>query len=162
MADNSNILQRECILETDIGAMFPTEYVSSVSERMSLYKELDSIRTDEQLEKFRQKVVDMFGPLPREAEELIQLVPLRRKAASFYFEKISIKRNVFTGYFIANSDSPFYQSDLFSKILLFMQANHPQVQIKESNKKLILTIRNIPTIKAAMHWLEKLDQFKVQ
>ncbi|MBQ7490354.1 MAG: transcription-repair coupling factor [Bacteroidales bacterium] len=162
IADNSALLQRECILETDIGAMFPTEYISSVSERMSLYKELDNIKTDEQLEKFRQKVVDMFGPLPREAEELIQLVPLRRKAASYYFDKISIKRNTFTGYFIANSDSHFYQSDLFSKILLFMQKNHPQVQIKEKDKKLLLIIKNIPTIKAAMHWLEKLDNFKVQ
>ncbi|MCQ2287358.1 MAG: DEAD/DEAH box helicase, partial [Bacteroidales bacterium] len=162
IADNSALLQRECLLETDLDAMFPTEYISSVSERMSLYKELDSIKNDAQLEKFRAKLIDMFGPLPRQAEELLQLIPLRRKAAEFYFERISIKKSTFTGYFIGNSESPFYQSELFTQILGFMQVNHPQVQIKEVNKKLVMIIYKIPTIAAAMHWLTKMDHFQIK
>ncbi len=157
MADNSALFQRECLLETDLRAMLPTEYVSSTNERMNLYKELDYIKTDQELEKFRAKLIDLFGPLPSEAEELLQLIPLRRKAANLYFEKIVLKKGSFTGYFIANRESSFYQSPLFEKILRFLQQNHPHVQLKENNKKLLLTIRKIPTIKAAMHWLNKIE-----
>ncbi|MEG1555353.1 MAG: TRCF domain-containing protein, partial [Bacteroidales bacterium] len=157
MSDNSALMRRDCLLETDLGVLLPTEYVSSVSERMSLYKELDGLRTNEELEKFRTKLLDMFGNLPLETEELLQTIPLRRKAMELCFEKIVLKKGNFTGYFIANVNSPFYQSELFTKILLFMQKNHPQVQMKEVNKKLMLMIRNVPTIKSAMHWLNKID-----
>ena len=160
MADNSALLQRECLLETDCEAMFPTEYVSSTSERMSLYKELDSLRTDAQVAQFKAKVLDMFGPLPQEAEELLRLIPLRRKAAELYFEKIVLKKNTFTGYFIGNSESPFYQSELFTRILNFMQKHHPRVQIKEANKKLMLIIEKISTIEEATKWLEKMENYR--
>lgn len=157
MADNSALMQqRECLLETDLGVLLPTEYVSSVSERMSLYKELDGLRSDTELEKFRNKLLDMFGPLPVETQELLQTIPLRSKARELYFEKVVLKKGNFTGYFIGDINASFYQSELFSKILLFMQKNHPQVQMKEINKKLMLTIKNVPTIKSAMHWLGKI------
>ena len=156
MADNSALVRRECILETDLGVMLPTEYVSSVSERMSLYKELDGIRNEQDLEKFRNKLVDMFGKLPPQTEELLQTVPLRQKAGELFFEKIVLKKGNFTGYFTANVNSPFYKSELFNRILEFMQKNHPQVQIKEINHKLVLTIHKVPSIKSAMHWLNKI------
>jgi transcription-repair coupling factor (superfamily II helicase) len=158
MADNSALMQqRECLLETDLGVMLPTEYVSSVSERMSLYKELDGLRSDAELEKFRNKLLDMFGPLPVETQELLQTIPLRNKARELYFDKVVLKKGNFTGYFIGDINAPFYQSELFNKILLFMQKNHPQVQMKEINKKLMLTIKNVPTIKSAMHWMGKIE-----
>ena len=156
MADNKAIMQRECILETDLGVMLPTEYVSSVSERMSLYKELDGLKTEEELKKFRSKLKDMFGELPEESVELLQTIPLRQKACELGFEKIILKKGKFNGYFIADSSSSFYQSELFNKILLFMQKNHPKVQMKEVNKKLLLTIHHAPSIKSAMHWLEQI------
>ncbi len=158
MADNSALMQqRECLLETDLGVLLPTEYVSSVSERMSLYKELDGLRSDVELEKFRNKLLDMFGPLPVETQELLQTIPLRNKARELYFDKVVLKKGNFTGYFIGDINAPFYQSELFNKILLFMQKNHPQVQMKEINKKLMLTIKNVPTIKSAMHWMGKIE-----
>jgi transcription-repair coupling factor (superfamily II helicase) len=157
MADNSALLQRECILETDLGAMLPSDYVVSVNERMSLYKELETIKDDQTLAAFRTKLTDVFGTIPPETEELLQTVPLRRKAGQLFFDKIVLKKGNFTGYFIANINSPFYQSDLFSQILLFMQKNHPQVQMKEINQKPVLTIKHVPTIKSAMHWLNKID-----
>ena len=86
-----------------------------------------------------------------------ELIANTLEAANLYFEKIVLKKGSFTGYFIANRESPFYQSPLFEKILRFLQQNHPHVQLKENNKKLLLTIRKIPTIKAAMHWLNKIE-----
>lgn len=159
MADNSGLLARECIFETDIAAMFPSDYVSSVGERMSLYKELEAIKDPAKIEQFRKKVVDIFGPMPRETEELMQTIPLRLLAAKLHFEKIVLKKNTFTGYFIGNSASKYYQSEEFGKVLAFMQSNHPIVQLKEANSKLQFTIKNIPTIKSAMHWMLKMESF---
>ena len=156
MADNSALLRRECSLETDIEALFPSTYISNVTERMNLYKELESIRDPQKLEEFRKKVTDIFGPMPRETEELMQTIPLRMLAADLHFEKIILKKRTFHGYFTGNSQSRYFQSDEFGKFLLFMQANHPVVQLKEANHKLVCSIHNIPTFKAAYHWLGKM------
>ena len=158
MADNSALLRRECSLETDIEALFPSTYLSNVTERMNLYKELESIRDPQKLEDFRKKVTDIFGPMPRETEELMQTIPLRMLAADLHFEKIILKKKVFHGYFTGNSHSPYFQSDEFGKFLLFMQANHPVVQLREANHKLVCSIHNIPTFKAAYHWLGKMRE----
>jgi transcription-repair coupling factor (superfamily II helicase) len=159
MADNSGILSRECLFETDIEALFPADYISSVSERMSLYKELQAIRDLDKLEAFRKKVTDIFGPMPKEALELMQTIPLRLTAAQLHFEKILLKKNTLTGYFLGNSSSKYFQSDAFGAVLGFMQYNHPTTQLKEVNHKLMLSIHHVPTIKAALHWLQKMEAF---
>ena len=158
-ADNSKLLARECLIETDIEALFPSDYVSNVSERMSLYKELESIKDMDKLELFRQKLLDIFGPLPQQTQELLQTIPLRLIAGRLHFEKIILKKNTLTGYFIGNSSSKYYQSEEFGKVLGFLQANHPLIQLKESNNKLLYIIHKIPTIKAAMHWMEKMEGY---
>ena len=158
MADNSALLRRECSLETDIEALFPSTYISNVTERMNLYKELESIKEESKLEDFRKKITDIFGPMPRETEELMQTIPLRMLAADLHFEKIVLKKRTFHGYFTGNSQSRYFQSDEFGKFLLFMQMNHPVVQLKEANHKLVCSIHNIPTFKAAYHWLGKMEQ----
>lgn len=157
--DHSQLIARECVFETDIDALFPSDYVSSVSERMSLYKELESIKDLDKLELFRQKIVDIFGPMPKQTQELLQTIPLRLAAGRLHFEKIVLKKNTFTGYFIGNSASKYYQSDAFGRILTFLQANHPVIQLKEVNSKLLFIIHNVPTIKSAMHWLNKMERF---
>ena len=157
MADNSAIMQRECILETDLGALLPSDYVSNVSERMSLYKELNGIKNEEDLEKYHKKLKDVFGTIPTETEELLQTIPLRQKAAELFFDKIVLKKGNFTGYFIADISSSFYQSEMFTRILQFMQKHHPQVQLKEINQKPVLTIHKVPTIKSAIHWLRRMN-----
>ena len=157
-APDQPLVQRECMLETDLGLLFPSDYIASLSERMSLYKELDHIRTDEELEKFRSKLLDMFGALPKATQELLKTIPLRRIAAGLYFDKIVLKQKMMVCHFIDNSESPFYQSALFGNILSFMQRNFPKTQIKETNKKLTLVIQNVPTIEQALTWIERIDR----
>ena len=156
MADNSALLLRDCLLETDVRAMLPTDYVSSVSERMSLYKELQNMKKEEEVEAFRKKLADMFGPVPEEAQELLRTIPLRRKGAEMHLEKISLKNNKLMAYFAPSINSPFYESELFTRVLTFMQKNHPKVQIQEHNQKAVLTIHGVPTVKAAVHWLNQI------
>lgn len=158
MADNEDLIKRECLIETDLGLQLPADYVSSVSERMSLYKELDTIKSDTELEQFRSKLLDIFGPLPAETEDLLQIVPLRRMAIDFYFDKITLKKKQFTGYFTGNMNAPFFQSEKFSKVLAFLQKHHPQVEMKLVNNKPQLTIKNIPNIKSAILWLMKIEE----
>ncbi|MDR2868813.1 MAG: transcription-repair coupling factor [Bacteroidales bacterium] len=156
MAENAALLQKECVIETDLGLLLPTDYVSSVNERMNLYKELDAISDEKELAKFCSKLTDLFGPIPPQTRELVLMVMLRQKALSFYIEKIVLKNNQLTGYFTNKMDSPFYQSDQFGHILSFMQAHYPQVQIKEANGKAQLIIKNVKSVKEAIGWLEKM------
>lgn len=156
-ADNSALQLRECILETDLRAMLPDDYVSSVSERMSLYKEIQGLKKEEDVEQFKTKLVDLFGPMPQEAQELLQSVNLRRKAASLSMEKLSLKKDKMVCYFVPTANSPFYESETFTNVLTFMQKNHPKVQMQEHNSKAILTIHGVPTVKAALHWLSQIQ-----
>lgn len=156
MADNSILLLRECLLETDLRAMLPNDYVGSVSERMSLYKELQGLKTDAEIEAFRSKLCDMFGPLPAEAVELLQTIPLRRRGAELHIEKISLKNGKLMAYFAPSMNSPFYESETFTRVLTFMQKNHPKVQITEHNQKALMTIHSVPSVKSALHWLNQI------
>jgi transcription-repair coupling factor (superfamily II helicase) len=156
MADNEALIHRNCLIETDLGLQLPSDYVTNVSERMSLYKELDSIKTEEELAKFEKKLLDVFGPLPKETAELLQIIPLRREAIRFHFEKIVLKNRNFTGYFTGNMNSPFFQSELFTKILDFLQKHHPRVEMKAVNGKPQLIIKNVKSVGEAMGWLTQI------
>ncbi|MDR2970542.1 MAG: transcription-repair coupling factor [Bacteroidales bacterium] len=156
LADNEALIQRECVIETDLGLQIPSDYVTSVSERMSLYKELDNIKTNEELDKYEEKLIDVFGPLPKETQELLKIIHLRREALRFHFEKIILKNGQFTGYFTGNMNSPFFQSDTFMKILDFLQKNHPQVEMKSVNGKPQFIIKNVKSVGEMMEWLVRI------
>lgn len=156
MADNSALVKRECLVETDLDFRITDEYVSSVSERMSLYKELNSIITDEDLEKFAAKLVDIFGEIPLETQELLKVVPLKREALQWNMDKVVLKNNNFVGCFAGGNNSPFFKSEGFTKILSFLQKYYPTVEMKENNQKLQLLIKNVGSISDAIKWLEKI------
>ena len=153
MADNEVLIHRDCTIETDLGLQIPSDYVTNVSERMSLYKELDNIKTDAELERFEKKLLDIFGPLPKETQELLKIIPLRREALRLHFEKIILKQERFTGYFTGNMDSPFFQSELFEKMLDLLQKHHPQIEMKAVNGKPQFIIKNVKSVEEAMGWL---------
>ena len=157
MADNEALIQRDCLVETDLGLQIPSDYVTNVSERMSLYKELDSIKTNESLTKFENKLLDVFGPLPQVTQELLKIIPLRREGVRFHFDKIILKNGCFTGYFTGNMNAPFFQSELFLRILDFLQKYHPQVEMKAVNGKPQLIIKNVKSVEEAMEWLGKIE-----
>jgi transcription-repair coupling factor (superfamily II helicase) len=156
MADNEALIHRDCTIETDLGLHIPSDYVTNVSERMSLYKELDNIKTDEELEKFEKKLLDIFGTLPQVTKELLHIIPLRREAIRLHFEKIMLKQGRFTGYFTGNMSSPFFQSQLFMNILDFLQKYHPQVEMKAVNGKPQLVIKNVKSVEETMKWLGRI------
>ena len=148
---------RDCLIETDLEILIPDEYLSNITERLSLYKELDNLNNEEELFAFQEKLIDRFGPLPKPTQELINTIRLRWIAKSIGFEKLVLKNSNMLGYFISNQDSPYYQSDSFSYILKFIQENPYYCRMKEGNNKLTLSFENVRNILTAIEKLKRLN-----
>jgi len=146
---------RDCQIETDMALLITDDFITSITERLSLYKELDNIEEEEELQRFRLRLVDRFGPVPPQTEELIQTIRLRWLARKLGMEKIFLKNERMTGYFIANQESPFYKSEKFMDILRFVQQNPNSCRMKESRDRLTLTFLQIDTVKKAIDVLKK-------
>ena len=144
----------DCNLESDLEMYFPDNYVPSDSERMLLYRELDNTRNDQELEAYRLRLIDRFGPLPPQAEELLQVVSLRRYGKSLGCEKILLKQGRMFLYFVSNPHSPFYESDTFGRIIDFATQNLRRCNLREQNGKRSLVITDVPTVGEAVNVLK--------
>ena len=150
----------DCTLDSDLEMYFPDQYVPSDSERMLLYRELDGLQTDEQLEAYGKRLVDRFGPIPHVGEELMRVVTLRRLGKSLGCEKVILKQGRMTLFFVSNVESPFYQSDAFDRILSFV-AQHPRrCNFREVNGKRSMVIGNIASVKNAVELLSSVNNAK--
>ena len=148
----------EASLESDLELYFPDQYVPSDSERMLLYRELDSLQTDEQVAAYRTRLIDRFGPVPPCGEELMRVVPLRRLGQLFGCEKIVLKQQRMTLFFVTQNDSPFYQSEAFGMLLDFV-AHHPRrCNFREMNGKRSMVISEVPTIEEAVQILTSINK----
>ncbi len=144
---------KECQIETDLEILIHSDYVSNTTERLSLYKELDGIDNEENLMAFRNKLSDRFGPVPPQTDELINTVRLRWIARDLGFEKIVLKNNLLTCYFISNPESAYFQSEHFTQILGFIQSKPQHCRLKEMGSKLTLTFKDVKEIAGALYWL---------
>ena len=152
---SEDVFVSDCTLESDLELFFPDQYVPTDSERMLLYRELDNTRDDKDLEAYRQRLIDRFGPLPRQAEELLHVVPLRRVGISLGCEKIMLKQGKMYLYFVSNANSPFYQSEAFSKIIDYAGRNVRRCQLREQNGKRSMVIADVPTVEEAVKCLSE-------
>ncbi len=149
----------DCQIDTDMELLFPDRYIPGTSERMLLYRELDNIENKEQLEDFKKGLIDRFGKLPPESQELLEVVHLRWKAIDLSMERIILKEQKMICYFVSDQQSPFYQSADFLKIVQFIQKGKIKGKLKEKNHKLTLTFSNIPNIETATYVLNEIIQF---
>ena len=146
----------DCTLESDLEMYFPDQYVPTDSERMLLYRELDNLSTDEELQRYRQRLIDRFGTIPPQGEELMRVVPLRRLGKQLGIEKVMLKQGRMTLCFVSNPNSPYYQSDVFDKILDFV-ARHPrQCNFREQNGRRSLAVADVPTVEQAVLLLQQM------
>ena len=143
----------DCIIETDLSLVIPDDYVNQINERITLYKRLDQLKTNEELEIFRKELLDRFGEIPHETLALIRAIPLRELAKKIGFEKLIIKSNKLVGKFVSK-DNRYFQSNIFSSVLTFVQKHKQGVQLKERNNQLMLTIDNINSVEKAISELE--------
>ena len=120
----------DCAVESDLEMYFPDNYVPGSSERMLLYRELDNIGDDRELDAYRQRLIDRFGPIPHEGEELLQVVPLRRLGKRLGCEKLILKQGRMQMQFVSNPDSPYYRSATFDKVLQYIGSHLRSCNLK--------------------------------
>lgn len=146
----------DCILETDLELLIPDTYINNVAERFMIYQSLDNTNDLTDLERFESNLVDRFGPMPDVVHELIKSIQLRWLAKSIGFEKLVIKSNKMIGYFVAEQESPYYQSTQFTRVLNFIQTNPADAKMNEQNNKLRLIFEHVKSISKAIKNLEQI------
>ena len=148
----------DCAVESDLEMYFPDSYVPGSSERMLLYRELDRIENDDDLAAYRQRLIDRFGPVPREGEELMDVVMLRRIGKHLGCERIILKQGTMQMQFVSNVQSPFYKSAVFSKILNYVTTHVKECALKEKNNKRYLRIAPVSSVKKAVALLNEIQK----
>ncbi len=144
---------RECQIETDLEILIPDAYISNITERLSLYKELDNIDSEEALGAFQEQLIDRFGPVPLETQELLNAIRLRKLAKALGIEKLILRNQAMTGHFLTNEASPFYQSEVFTAVLKYVQTHTSSCRMKEGSGKLTITFQKINSVKDALRVL---------
>ncbi len=152
----------ECSVESDLELLFPNEYIPSSSERMLLYRELDKLELDKDVDVFRARLLDRFGKIPPEGEELIRIVPLRRMAKRMGIEKVFLKAGRMTLYFVSNLESPYYQSEAFGKVINYMAQNPRECNLREQNGKRSMVIKNVTDVQTAVRIMQEIVSMPAQ
>ena len=147
----------DCTIETDQPAMIPDSYIDITAEKIRIYKRLDSMQGDKEIDRARTELADRFGQLPEEADNLFNVVKIRNLGGKLGFEKIIIKNGMMIMFFISNPLSPYFKSKAFTDILGNINANDRLFNLKQSEGKLKIVTRGIDTLEKALHTLGKLQ-----
>jgi len=147
----------DCTIETDMEVRFPADYINSTQERVSLYSELDRTKSEESLMKFTDHLIDRFGPIPKQVNDLLNTVRLRWIAKELGFEKILLRHHNMTAYFVSNQESKYFESATFQKIMQYIMSHPKRTALKETNEKLQLTVKEVSTVTQALELLREMQ-----
>ncbi|WP_028898438.1 transcription-repair coupling factor [Prevotella sp. HUN102] len=150
----------DCAIESDLEMYFPDNYVPGSSERMLLYRELDNIERDEELDAYRKRLEDRFGPVPRQGEELMQVVALRRVGKRLGCEKIMLKQSTLQMQFVSNPDSAYYKSQAFGRCLDYIGYHPQRCTLKEKFGKRFMVVSKVKTVGEAVFILREIERGK--
>ena len=151
---------KEVTIDTDFEILFPDDYINSITERLVLYNKLGTLQKEEELQVFETEIIDRFGEIPTEVSDLLDSVRIKWLAKELGLEKIILKQKRMLGYFVANQQSDFYQTEAFSKMLQYVKHNSKSCVMKEKETKnglrLLITFIRIDSVKTALHILNKI------
>jgi transcription-repair coupling factor (superfamily II helicase) len=151
---------KEVQIDTDFEILFPDDYINSISERLSLYNKLGSLKTEEELQTFEIEIIDRFGQIPSQVEDLLNSVRIKWLSKELGIEKIILKQKRMIGYFVSDQQSEFYQTTAFTKMLNYVQKNSKSCVMKEKETKnglrLLITFIKIDSVKRALEVLNKI------
>ncbi len=152
---------KEMTIDTDFELLFPDDYVNNITERLNLYTKLNELKNTAELQKFEKELLDRFGEMPKQAEDLLNSVRIKWIAISLGLERIIMKQKKLVGYFVADQQSAFYQSEAFTKVLQYVQSHPQKVTMKEKQTRnglrLLLTFEGISSVEKALQALEKFE-----
>ncbi|HQU57066.1 MAG TPA: transcription-repair coupling factor, partial [Chitinophagaceae bacterium] len=150
---------QDCTIDTDLEILIPDEYVENITERLSLYQRLDNAETETDLAAMKQELIDRFGALPQQVEDLFVTVRCRKLAVSLGFEKMSLKNNTLRCYFINRADSPYFESEIFKEIIQFIQEKSNKARFKQPGKMFLLIANPIQSMNDMHQFLDAMYQF---
>ena len=161
---NNKQFVKEITLDTDFSLMFPDDFVNNITERLSLYTQLNTLKSETELEVFDRDLTDRFGALPIQVVDLLDSVRIKWLATKLGFDKIVMKQGKLIGYFVRDQNSLFYQSDHFTRILKYVQANPKLCSIKEKQMRqglrLLMSFKNINTVQEGLKSLKPILDYK--
>ena len=156
--DASNAFVTDCQIDSDLEVLFSNDYIQNVSERISLYRELDSIQDETGLLEFEKRLQDRFGKIPPEGQSLILVVKLRWLAMRFGIEKLVLKNEQMTAFLVSNPQSPYYQSESFGKLLQYMTSHPRKCQLREKNHRRSVVFLEVKTVEKAWEVLTEMNR----
>lgn len=148
----------DCTIDTDLEILIPDTYVESIAERLSLYTRLDSCEKEDELMEFHAEMIDRFGPIPPQVEDLFTTVRCRWMAVQLGFEKMSLKEDTLRCYFINRPDSPYFESDLFRKVLAFLQTGTNKARLKQTGRMFMLIVEDVKNMEAMQRFLKQMHK----
>ena len=152
--ERKNDYVNDCTIDTDLEILIPDYYVTNITERLSLYTQLDDIETEEEMNKFALNLCDRFGPIPKQVEELFTTVMCRTEACNLGFEKLILKNQQMRLYFISNPESPYFESEGFNHILQYIQTQTNKAKLKQVGKNFMLVVERIKNMKEVLGFLK--------
>lgn len=152
--DGADDFVADCTVETDLELLLPALYVPQESERISLYRELDSIERELDLRAFRERLQDRFGKIPPETAELLRIPRLRRLARRLGIEKVALKQGAMYLYFVGDNNVAYYQSPMFGRLVRYLQNNASRVRIRQNGERRSFAVAHVPTVEDAVAILE--------
>jgi transcription-repair coupling factor (superfamily II helicase) len=149
---------KDCTIDTDLEILIPDNYVESITERLSLYSRLDNCETEKELEDFHNELIDRFGPIPPQVEDLFTTVRCRKIAVELGFEKMLLKNENLKCFFVSNPESPYFQSETFTGILKFIQTKTNKARLKQVGKNGILIVESIKIMNELWEFLNRMEE----
>ena len=150
---------QDCTIDTDLEILIPDSYVESITERLTLYTRLDNCDTEEELQQLHTELIDRFGPIPPQVEDLFNTVRIRKIAVSLGFERLILKNEDLRCYFINRPDSPYFESDIFRLILEYLQKHTNKAKLKQAGKHFLLVVDDIRSMADLLGFLQRMSNF---
>jgi transcription-repair coupling factor (superfamily II helicase) len=158
IAKQENYVQ-DCTIDTDLEILIPDSYVDSITERLTLYTRLDNCDTEEELQQLHTELIDRFGPIPPQVEDLFNTVRIRKIAVGLGFERLILKNEDLRCYFINRPDSPYFESDTFRRILEYLQKHTNKAKLKQAGKHFLLVVDDIRSMADLLVFLQRMSSF---
>ena len=153
---------QDCTIDTDLEILIPDSYVESITERLSLYTRLDNCDGEEELQAFHKELMDRFGPVPPQVEDLFDTVRIRKLAVGLGFEKLILKDDTMRCYFINRPDSPYFESDIFKRVLEYIQKHTNKAKLKQAGKHFLLVVDDMRTMADLLRFLQRMSDFVLE
>ncbi len=115
-----------------LSVLIPEDYIADLSLRMGLYRRIANLETNEEIEAIGAELVDRFGKIPQEVENLLQIVKLKQLCKEIGVDKIDAGSK---GAVISFHENKFRNPEA---LMAYITNNQSRIKVN-AEQKLIIT-----------------------